>query len=116
MRKGVAALFLAGAVAVPANIRAHEGHEHKLMGKVAVLDAVHIEVESQDGKNTSIQLTPETKYMSGKTAATAAEVKVGQRVVVFYVEDAKAKVFKAKRVLLGVAEKPAAPAKPPGQP
>ena len=112
MRKGVVALLLAGAVAVPGYVRAHEGHEHKAMGKVAVLDATHIEVEGQDGKKTSVQLRPETKYMNGKTAVTAADVKVGQRVVVVYVEDEKAKVFIAKQVLLGVTEKAAAPEKP----
>ena len=113
MRKqAVVALLLAGAVAVPAYVRAHEGHEHKAMGKVAVLDAAHIEVEGQDGKKTSVQLTPATKYMKDKTAATAADVKVGQRVVVVYVEDEKAKVLTATQVLLGVSDKTAAPEKP----
>jgi len=42
--------------------------------KVVVLDARHIEVEDPDGKKTSIQLTPETKYMKDKTVVTAADV------------------------------------------
>ena len=113
MRSRVTAVLLAGAVAVPAYVRAHEGHEHKAMGKVTALDAAHIEVEGQDGKKTSVQLTPETKYMNGKTVVTAADVKVGQRVVVVYVEDEKAKVLTAKQVLLGVTDKTAAPEKPP---
>ena len=107
MRKGFVALLLAGAVGVPGYVVAHEGHEHRAMGKVAVLDAAHIEVEGQDGNKTSIQLTPETKYVNGKTPVTAADVKVGQRVVVLYVEDEKAKALTAKQVLLGVAEKTA---------
>lgn len=112
MRKGVVAVLLAGAVVAPGYVRAHAGHEHRAMGKVALFDATHIEVEGQDGKKTSLQLTPETKYMNGKTAVTVADVKVGQRVVVVYVEDEKAKVLTAKQVLLGVLEKSAAPGKP----
>ena len=112
MRNRVAAMLLASALALPAYVAAHEGHEHKAMGKVAVLDAAHIEVAGQDGKKTSIQLTPETKFMSGKTPATAADVKVGQRVVVVYVEDEKAKALTARQVLLGVTDTTAAPAKP----
>ena len=115
MRSRVIAVLLAGAVAVPAFVRAHEGHEHKAMGKVVVLDATHIEVEDPDGKKTSVQLTPDTKYMKDKTVVTAADVKVGQRVVVVYVEDEKAKALTAKQVLLGVTDTTAAPAKPHDQ-
>ena len=112
MRSRVIAVLLAGAVAVSAYVRAHEGHEHKAMGKVAVLDAAHIEVEGQDGTKTSVQLTPETKYLNGKTAVTVADVKIGQRVVVVCVEDEKAKVLTAKQVLVGVTAKTAVPEKP----
>ena len=111
MRGQVVAMLLASAVALPAYVRAHEGHEHKAMGKVAVLDAAHIEVEGPDGKKTSVQLKPGTKYVNGKTAVTAADVKVGQRVVVVYVEDEKAKVLMAEQVLLGVTEPTPAPGK-----
>ena len=50
--------------------------------------------------------------MKDKTVVTAADVKVGQRVVVVYVEDEKAKTLTAKQVLLGVTDTTAAPAKP----
>ena len=112
MRNRVVAVVLASAVVLPAFVRAHEGHEHKAMGKVAMLDAAHIEVEGPDGKKMSVQLTPETKYMKDKTVVTAADVKVGQRVVVVYIEDEKAKALTAKQVLLGVTDATAAPAKP----
>ncbi len=92
---------------------AHEGHEHKAMGTVAALDAKHIEVADKDGKKSSFQLTPETKYQHGTMAAEASHVAVGQRVVVVYVEDAKDKARVAKQVLIGMPEK-AAPAQPHG--
>jgi hypothetical protein len=91
---------------------AHEGHEHKAMGTVAAVDARHIEVADKDGKKTSFQLTPETKYMHGTMAAQASHVTVGQRVVVVYVEDDKDKTGVAKQVLLGVTDKDPAPAMP----
>jgi hypothetical protein len=93
---------------------AHEGHEHKAMGTVAFVDAKHIEVADKGGKKTSFQLTPETKYLHGTMAAEASHVTVGQRVVVVYVENEKAKTSVAKQVLLGVTDKDATPAKPHG--
>jgi uncharacterized lipoprotein NlpE involved in copper resistance len=93
---------------------AHAGHEHKAMGTVAAVDAKHIEVADKDGKKTSFQLTPETKYRHGTMAAEASHVTVGQRVVVIFVQNEKDKTNVAKQVLLGVTEKDAAPAKPHG--
>jgi hypothetical protein len=93
---------------------AHEGHEHKAMGTVAAVDAKHIEVADKDGKKTSFQLTPETKYLHGTMAAEASHVTVGQRVVVVYVENEKDKTSVAKQVMLGVTGKDPAPARPHG--
>ena len=104
-----AALWLSAGLAT-----AHEGHEHKAMGTVAAVDAKHIEVADKDGKKTSIQLTPATKYLHGAMAAEVSHVTVGQRVVVVYVENEKDKTNVAKQVLLGVTEKDPAPAKPHG--
>ena len=102
-------------ILVPAALAiAHEGHEHKAMGTVAAVDAKHIEVADKDGKKTSFQLTPETKYLHGTMAAEASHVTVGQRVVVVYVENEKGKTSVAKQVMLGVTEKNPAPAKPHG--
>jgi len=103
---------LAGLVVAVGLAAAHEGHEHKAMGTVAVVDATHIEVTGKDGKTTSIRLTPETKYSNGKVAAASSDIKVGQRVVVVYVENEKEKMNVGKQVLLGVTEKDATPAKP----
>lgn len=94
---------------------AHEGHEHKAMGTVAAVDAKHIEVADKDGKKTSIQLTPDTKYLHGTMAAELSHVAVGQRVVVVYVQDEMAKTNVAKQVTLGVPEKQTAPMPMPHQ-
>ena len=81
---------------------AHEGHEHKIMGKVVTIDEKKIEVESTDGKKVSGALSADTKYLRDKTPAARADVKVGERVVIVVVED-KDKVQNVKQVLLGTA-------------
>lgn len=111
MRKRLSAV-LVGFMASAGLAAAHEGHEHKAMGTVAALDATHIEVADRDGKKTSVRLTAGTTYMNGTMAVAAKDVKLGQRVVVVYVLDEKEKANIAKQVLLGVAEKDVAPAKP----
>ena len=101
----VVGLWLATGIAA-----AHEGHEHKAMGTVAAVDAKHIEVADKEGKKTSFQLTPETKYQHGTMAAEASHVAVGQRVVVVY-EEAKDKTLVAHQVQIGIKET-SAPAQP----
>src|SRR5688572_26697460 len=64
-----------------AQILAHEGHK-PIMGTVTALDARQIVVKAIDGKTSSILLNKDTKYRKGKAAATAAGLKVGDRVVV----------------------------------
>jgi hypothetical protein len=98
MRK---ALALAALVALAGAAAAHEGHEHKVMGKVVAVDEQKIEVESTDGKKVTGALSAETRYLRGKTAVTRADVKAGERVVIVVVED-KNKVQSVKQVLLGV--------------
>lgn len=78
---------------------AHEGHAHKVMGTVAVIDASHIEVATKEGKKESFLLTKETKYLKGKAAAVAADVKVGARAVVSVIEKDGKKLV--TEVLLG---------------
>jgi len=81
MKKALVVAGIMAAMAWPAGVRAHEGHAHKVMGTVAVLDATHIEVDTKDGKKESYALSKDTKYLKGKVPALAADVKVGARVV-----------------------------------
>lgn len=91
------ALFAAG----PA--RAHEGHEHRVMGTVAAIDAKHIEVTTKDGHRTTIQLNAETRFLRGESPTTLDGVKVGERVVVTTVE--KQEKMIARAVLLAASSK-----------
>ena len=81
---------------------AHEGHAHKVMGKVTAVDDKRIEVEGKDGKKVSGLLGPKTMFMNGKAMAVLADVKVGQRVVVTMVEQNEK--MNVTEVLLGVKE------------
>jgi len=100
MRKAFAAIAVMALVAVSGLLLAHEGHEHKVMGKVVTIDEKKIEVESTDGKKVAGVLSPDTKYLRDKAPATRTDVKVGERVVIVLVEG-KDKVQNVKQVLLG---------------
>jgi hypothetical protein len=108
MHTKITAVSIAALLAVAGIARAHEGHDHKVMGKVAAVSAQQIEVETADGKKVTAALTAETKYSRDKAAAAQADVKVGERVVIVVVEEKG--VQKVKQVLLGAApaEKPKA--------
>lgn len=102
MRRALlAAAAVAAAIGAVDRATAHEGHEHKVMGKVVSIDEGKIEVEAKDGKKVSAVLTSETRYLRGKRDVGLADLKVGERVVIVVVEDEK--VQKVKRVLLGEA-------------
>jgi hypothetical protein len=65
-------------------VYAHEGHAHKLMGTVKAVhaDMNHVEITVKGGKVSGFYVTPTTKYVQGKKAATLADLKPGARVVV----------------------------------
>ncbi len=101
MRKLFAVALAMALAFVAGRVLAHEGHEHKIMGKVVAVDDKKIEVESTDGKKVVGVLSTETKYLREKTAAARADVKVGERVVIVVVEEKG--VQNVKQVLLGTA-------------
>jgi hypothetical protein len=104
MRKAFVAMSMVvlALVAMKGRALAHEGHEHKIMGKVATIGEKKIELESTDGKKVTGVLSPDTKYLRDKTAVARTDVKVGERVVIVVVED-KDKVQNVTQVLLGTA-------------
>jgi hypothetical protein len=106
MHTKIAGALIGALVAGAGVARAHEGHDHKVMGKVAAVSAQQIEVETSDGKKVAATLTAETKYSRDKATVTQADVKVGERVVIVVAEEKG--VQKVKQVLLGAAreEKP----------
>ena len=61
--------------------RAHGSQRH-VLGTVSEIDATHLVVKTNDGKTESILRNTNTKYVHGESAATADDLKVGDRVVV----------------------------------
>jgi len=82
MKRILACLAFVAAVAVPAVVLAHEGHADHVMGTVDAVSATNIDVKDSAGKVVSCQLTAETKYRRGEAPVTAADIKVGERVMV----------------------------------
>ena len=103
MRRLTVMILLFVAVTIPARLLAHEGHEHKVMGTVTAVDADQVEVAMTDGKKATILLSKGTKYLKGKAPITAAEIKVGERIVVVVTEKDGKKM--AKEVHLAPAGK-----------
>jgi len=60
---------------------AHGGHTH-IMGSVTDLSTEQITVKDRDGKSVTIRVTKDTTYQKGDAPAAAADLKVGDRVVV----------------------------------
>ncbi len=101
MKRGFVVLAFVTALAAPALLLAHEGHAHHVMGTVNAMDANRLEVKDTTGKLVSCQLTADTKYLRGDTPVAAADVKVGERVMVEAVEQAGKRI--AREVRLGKA-------------
>ena len=99
--KLVVPTFMAVA-ALAGQLLAHEGHEHKVMGKVVAIDEKTIAVESLDGKKVTGILASTTTYMRDKAAVARTDIKVGERVVIVVVEE-EGQGQKVKQVLLGAA-------------
>lgn len=53
-----------------------------IMGAVADVDAQQVVVKTKEGKIMSVLLNEKTTYRKGRAAATSADLKVGDRVVV----------------------------------
>ena len=82
-------------------VRAHEGHEHKIMGTVTMAAADHVMLKDKGGKDVTVKVTKDTKVKS-KPVLKVEEIKAGTRVVVTATE-AKDKSFTAKTIEVGVA-------------
>jgi len=102
MSTRVAVSLLCLSLALPAFLAAHEKHEHKVMGTVAKVEQDQLEIEVNDGESLEIQLTAKTQYKQGESSASAQDIRVSERVVVFYLEEKGQK--KAARVLLPPAK------------
>lgn len=101
--------FLAGTIAVvgllawsPA-LDAHPGHEHKIMGTVTMAAADHVMLKDKDGKDATVVIDKNTKFVRSKKAMKAADMRVGMRVVITAVTDEDDDKSIAKVIELGPA-------------
>ncbi len=89
------------ALSTGAPLRAHEGHEHKIMGTVTMAGSDHLVLRDKDGKSVTIRVTKDTK-VKAKPVMKAMEIKVGTRVLVTALME-KDKTLRAKSIEVGVA-------------
>jgi hypothetical protein len=80
-RKWIVGVALIGALAVPVAGWAHGGHTHKVMGTVSSIEGNHVIVKTTDGKTTMVVLDAKTNITRGKATLTAADVRIGDRIV-----------------------------------
>ena len=105
MNRLIMAVALAGALALPAAVPAHEGHVHKALGTIASVKATQLDVKTTDGKAVTIVFDAKTPVTRGKDKLDTAALKAGDRISVEYTEG-KDKINTAKTIKLG--ESPAA--------
>lgn len=86
-----------------ARLAAHPGHGEKVMGTVTMVAADHVMVKKPDGKETTVLINKDTKFLRAKTAMKASDMKVGMRVVIAAVTDEDDHKLIAKTIELGRA-------------
>jgi hypothetical protein len=77
----ISVIALVVGLGLPSVARAHEGHDHKVIGTVSSVGGSSLMVKTTDGKTTMVMLNAKTRITRGKAKLTAADVKVGDRVV-----------------------------------
>ncbi len=82
---------------------AHPGHGHKVMGTVTMAAADHVMLKDPQGKDVMVQINKATKFTRAKKAMTAADMKVGMRIVVSAVTDEDDDRLIAQTIELGKA-------------
>jgi hypothetical protein len=101
----VMACALLGTLSV-SSARAHEGHDHKVLGTVTMAAADRVTIKTRDAKDVTVLVTPATRVLRDKQPIKPEEIPIGTRVVVAAVMDKS--VLKAKTIQ--VAKAPPAPA------
>lgn len=103
----VAVVVLSAALLAPRLARAHEGHDHTVMGSITKVDGMNLMVKGTDGKEVMVMMDAKTKITQGKSKVDVKTLKVGDRVVASGPESQG--MISAETVKLG--EAPAAAAK-----
>jgi hypothetical protein len=81
MKKWIIAVAVGAAILAPRFARAHEGHDHTVMGTIASIDGTNLMVKTADGKQTMVMMDAKTKITQGATKLDVKGLKVGDRVV-----------------------------------
>jgi len=81
-RRFIVAITAATALTLGGVAMAHPGHEHKIMGTVTMAAADHVMLKDKDGKDATVGINEDTKFVRAKKAMKVSDVKVGMRVVV----------------------------------
>ena len=68
-------------------LRAHPGHDHKVLGTVTMVAADHVMVKDKDGKEATVMINKGTKFVRAKKTMKADDMKVGMRIVITAVTD-----------------------------
>ena len=84
IKQWIVAVVAAVVLLSPVAALAHEGHPHRFMGTVSVVQDAQIEVTLTDGKVVTFALDAKTIYRQGKTKVIGRLPKDGERVVVFF--------------------------------
>ena len=111
-------VFCSLTVAMSGALLLAHGDATHLAGTVTAVNPTTVTVKLQNGKSETVMLEKVTKYLTGTKTATAADLKVGTRVVIDAKMDEKMKMYTAEEVRIGVADsaaKAAAPAKAPSK-
>ena len=80
-KKWIIATILATVLFIPVVVRAHEGHDHTVMGTVSSISGKNLIVKGTDGKTVMVMLDAKTKITQGKKKVELSSLKVGDRVV-----------------------------------
>ncbi|MFA5911639.1 MAG: hypothetical protein WC815_22910 [Vicinamibacterales bacterium] len=82
-----AALLVLTAMAA-SRVSAHPGHDHKIMGTVTMAAVDHVMIKDLDGKEFTVTINKDTKFMRARKPMKATDMKMGMRIVITAVTDA----------------------------
>src|SRR2546428_9386935 len=83
---------------------AQSGATH-LMGTVTAVKPDTVTIKMQDGKSETVMLEKTTKFTKNDKPAKAADLKVGDSVMINATMDTKMKMYTAHEVMLGAGAK-----------
>src|SRR2546426_9056171 len=78
-----------------------QGGASHLMGTVTAVKPDTVTIKMQDGKSETVMLEKSTKFTRNDKPAKAADLKVGDSVMINASMDTKMKMYKAQEVMLG---------------